>query len=222
MKSTQEKIEVMQAFEEGRTIQHNRESDVEGWDDNSTPTWNWSRFVYRIKPEVDKYQHLKDALANGKRVRYMKLDGNWGMWRSKAGSFSFCDPLERYEIEPEVDPYAELKQAWHDGKVIEAEAEFSGNWMALVGKPKFDSPVSTYRIKEEPKIVPFDQEDMRKVFEVRSGEKASYTIRISRYTASHIVSDGLNSPISYLEAMLEGWEWRGISGDWQKMSKESK
>lgn len=52
MKPTAEKIEVMQAYEEGKKIQsYFLEASNTVWMDEDNPTWNWCHFDYRIKQE---------------------------------------------------------------------------------------------------------------------------------------------------------------------------
>ena len=52
--TTQEKIEVMQGFEEGKVIEFS-EVGQNKWrkypQKQIVPSWNWERFEYRIKPE---------------------------------------------------------------------------------------------------------------------------------------------------------------------------
>ena len=58
--TTQEMIEVMQAYEDGKKIQVN---SGKGWvdlDDGDEPSWNWVISKYRIKPE-EKYRPYKNA-----------------------------------------------------------------------------------------------------------------------------------------------------------------
>mgnify|MGYP003329924594 CR=1 FL=1 len=53
MKTTKEKIEVMQAFEEGKPIQIRiNKEDGKWFDFKETPHWNWEENDYRIKPEL--------------------------------------------------------------------------------------------------------------------------------------------------------------------------
>lgn len=54
--TTKEMIAVMQASEEGKTIEYriSRISDPaakDEWDENQAPAWNWSEYDYRVKPE---------------------------------------------------------------------------------------------------------------------------------------------------------------------------
>lgn len=58
---TVERIKVMQAFVNGKTIEERRISfDHTEWVDNNNPEWRWDKFDYRIKPEP-KYRPFKDA-----------------------------------------------------------------------------------------------------------------------------------------------------------------
>lgn len=49
MKTTKEKIAVMQAFADGKQIQ--RSKDGIRWVDDEEPIWDWSMFYYRVKTE---------------------------------------------------------------------------------------------------------------------------------------------------------------------------
>lgn len=57
--TTQEKIEVMKAYEDGKTIQ-SYDIEQDKWVNCHNPTWNWLGFDYRIKPE-SKYRPYKDT-----------------------------------------------------------------------------------------------------------------------------------------------------------------
>jgi hypothetical protein len=60
--TTQEKIEVMQAYAEGRKIQM-RPKEFKEWDDwgiSEEPEWDWCLNEYRIKPE-STYRPYKDT-----------------------------------------------------------------------------------------------------------------------------------------------------------------
>lgn len=48
MKTTAEKIKVMQAFDAGKEIEVTEES-LEGWIDCLDPLWNWAGCDYRVK-----------------------------------------------------------------------------------------------------------------------------------------------------------------------------
>jgi len=50
---TKEKIKVMQAYLEGKTIQFRlwKEDDFTDWGSDAEPQWNWGAVEYRVKPE---------------------------------------------------------------------------------------------------------------------------------------------------------------------------
>ena len=53
--NTKEKIEVMQAYEEGKTIQV-YDLERHEWMDCHSPAWNWLGFDYRIKPSTNAWR----------------------------------------------------------------------------------------------------------------------------------------------------------------------
>ena len=57
IKTTKKHIEVMQAFIDGKEIEYeriNRTNISEIWKDCSTPTWDFTNYIYRIKPLEQK------------------------------------------------------------------------------------------------------------------------------------------------------------------------
>lgn len=63
MKTIQEKIAIMQAFAEGKTIQCKY---IDNWVDIPHPRWNWDYFDYRVKErkfEVGKKYRGKQSLS---------------------------------------------------------------------------------------------------------------------------------------------------------------
>lgn len=51
-KTTQQKIEVMRAFEEGKKIEcKSNDLDWKEWILPHEPVWNWEKFDYRVKEE---------------------------------------------------------------------------------------------------------------------------------------------------------------------------
>lgn len=67
MKTTKEKIEVMQAFEEGRDIERSRNGVR--WTTDRNPKWEWGFYDYRIKeeskPVLMTQRQLTELLAKG-------------------------------------------------------------------------------------------------------------------------------------------------------------
>jgi len=68
----------------------------------------------------------------------------------------------QYRIKPEEDPFKELKEAFENGKIIQYQDAYN-KWIDIKPisnlKPKFNGHISRYRIKPEPKLVPFTFED---------------------------------------------------------------
>lgn len=60
--TTQEKIEVMEAYTEGKEIQvkHKADNVWADWVVYDDPEWDWNSYEYRIKPE-DKYRPYKNT-----------------------------------------------------------------------------------------------------------------------------------------------------------------
>jgi len=56
MSNTLQKIAVMQAFEDGKDIQHRTRHTTDSFTRASTPTWNWDNNEYRVN------QTAKDIL----------------------------------------------------------------------------------------------------------------------------------------------------------------
>jgi len=107
MSTTAERIAVMQASEEDGAHLEMRKSGSGEWFSYgpSCQLWNWFEYDYRIKPKVDEYQHLKDALANGKRIRLLHESGAVSVdWNGSAYGWAFRAPADSYEIEPDKVP----------------------------------------------------------------------------------------------------------------------
>lgn len=73
MKTTKEKIEVMQAYERGEQIQILDINCI--WEDIDTPYWNWAQCDYRVKPKkkyvpFDTAEEFLDAKRkHGKTIK---------------------------------------------------------------------------------------------------------------------------------------------------------
>ena len=58
MKTTKEKIEIMQAYDRGEQIQISYDNNV--WEDVKSPGFNWVNYDYRVKPKP-KYVPFETA-----------------------------------------------------------------------------------------------------------------------------------------------------------------
>lgn len=73
--TTKEKIEVMQAFLDGKLIEYKLSSDGDIWLSVSDPHWDWDNCIYRIKPE-SKFRPYKDG------KEFMEALSTHGAWIS--------------------------------------------------------------------------------------------------------------------------------------------
>lgn len=65
MKTTKEKIEVMQAFEDGKKIEYYRyDSYDNAWFPTENPTWDWLNYDYRVKeePKYRPYENTEEMI----------------------------------------------------------------------------------------------------------------------------------------------------------------
>lgn len=113
--TTQEKIEVMKAYAEGKKIQ-SYDLEKKEWIDCHNPTWNWLGFDYRIKPELTyrPYKNSDEMVEDFKRraeiatnemflpMIYIKSKNNGcRILLNTFGAVSvdgilFCDLLDKY------------------------------------------------------------------------------------------------------------------------------
>ena len=91
IKDAQDKIEVMQAFIEGKEIQLRRRVSGTNWAISPAPAWAWDSFDYRIKPEhieiwITYYPHGRphpilytvdptEQVGRSRRVKKIVIDG---------------------------------------------------------------------------------------------------------------------------------------------------
>lgn len=68
IKSVQDKINVMQAFIEGKEIEY-RHICLNNWADNKSPLWQWGRYEYRVKPYYRPFETIDEVFEA------MKLHG---------------------------------------------------------------------------------------------------------------------------------------------------
>jgi len=125
------------------------------WVDCEFPVFLKNDMTYRIKPEVDPYEKLKEALKNGKTIQYLFEGDKWIDMITYSPSFD--GDISLYRIKPEEDPYKELKEAFKNGRNIQYRKSDYNSWDDC-RVPMWLSDCE-YRIKPEPKLVPFTFED---------------------------------------------------------------
>lgn len=132
--NTEEKIEVMQAYLNGKKIQvkGKRDDTWEDYNHKSEPDWDWFRCDYRIKPEL-KLRPYKDFMEMAKDAVKHGVDGDTFMIEDKnkkcIGTVSLVpDGVVKYyysDLEDEFISFAELaeKYTWLDGTPCGVEEE---------------------------------------------------------------------------------------------------
>ena len=85
--TTKEKIEVMQAYEEGKQIQIRaiRINKSDWVDSYGEPNWDWDFFEYRIKPEEEKPVRM----TNRQLAEW--LSRGFGSWKTKRSPTVYMD-----------------------------------------------------------------------------------------------------------------------------------
>ena len=81
-----EKIEVMQAFERGEEIECSWTNCGTKWEIVNSPSWDWTSYLYRIKPKPKKTVVIEkwlltdgtliDAVETSDIVQYLR-NGKW-------------------------------------------------------------------------------------------------------------------------------------------------
>jgi hypothetical protein len=103
--TTAGKTAVMTAAHLGLRIQSEERGFRLGFCDDKDPSWNWRDWDFRIHPDdlnpPDPYQHLKDALAAGKRIGIKSTN----RYYDKNYPWKFCYHPDLYEIEPDLQPW---------------------------------------------------------------------------------------------------------------------
>lgn len=65
--TTKEMIAVMQAFEEGKTIEYATKwvSLTNKWEEIDDPAWDWNSCIYRVKPEPREFYVIEYTYRGG-------------------------------------------------------------------------------------------------------------------------------------------------------------
>lgn len=94
----QEQIAVMQAFADGKEIEYRSDGN---WAKVNYPSWNWAKYIYRVKPEpkLRPYKNAEEFFEaqqrhglyfqeKGVTVGYFpfRVSDNWVTWDTAAGT----------------------------------------------------------------------------------------------------------------------------------------
>ena len=116
-----------------------------------------------------------------------------------------CKFSYRHEPQPPPpDPYAELKAAHAAGKTIQ-NASLDGSVWWDMPYPTWTAPVDMYRIKPEPRKVPFGPDD------VRAGDEFTSESITFQWTAKDKHGVKIDTEwITYEDLILNGWKKRSL------------
>jgi hypothetical protein len=99
MKTTEEKIEVMRAFEDGKPIECQHRLIPE-WRPDETPTWDWENYEYRVKSEPKELWVV--VRGEGQMNEYRSTHRDW------ASAIAAVRIAEYNGIEASVKLYREV------------------------------------------------------------------------------------------------------------------
>lgn len=122
MTETKRQIEVMKAYEEGKTIQMN---GGEGWNDTNYPQWDWGLYDYRVKPE--EQEEPKKLMTN--RQLSELIQKGYGIW-SDQNALSFVHAGYSYALSKENDIVTDkCIRPWGSDKWLEPTVDIYEEFM---------------------------------------------------------------------------------------------
>ena len=108
MKTTQEKLEIMQAFLDGEKIEM-FDDDLKEWRWITDPSWNWIEVDYRIKPEKQKQKRFLTPMELFDRGATHMKDGNGDIFEIQGFLF---DKINIDNNSYFISTFAELSYHW--------------------------------------------------------------------------------------------------------------
>ena len=124
----------------------------------------------------------------------MKIDIDMGY---HAGSeISLNEILVFMEKYDRNNPYRHLILALSEGKEIEFNS--CDRW-SIIDSPSFDYPAESYRVKESPKYIPWNQETKPKSYRIVIRNKVTNTYQIATLDENYVKAD--------FESLLNENEW---------------
>lgn len=167
LKDTTQEIEIRTSYHHGKQY----------WADvniDSVLKDSCSNYRFRVKPKPDEYEHLRQAIRDGKKIELLDHDDStWVLWENVSQNVVFVLPIDYYRIH---DPYRELREAQEQGKRIVWQNSL-GDWEDLPhdASHKFDKtviPTSRFKIVEHDVI---EHADI-----MMSGERKPVRIKLTK------------------------------------------
>lgn len=124
------------------------------------------KYIFRLKPKVDEYAHLQEAIKEGKQIELQTTGGIWVFLLSPC----FSLPVINYRI---YDPYRELKEAEAQGKRIVWQNP-NGDWEDVFAGGEYYDNIERYR------IVPYDIDEHADIITSPSFGKDNIVIRLTK------------------------------------------
>lgn len=101
-KTIKEMIEVMEWFEGGGEVEY-RDIDYPFWNSVTHPSWDWSRYEYRVKEIKQKVMIekwlLEDTSINTKGIKVVIETSDINSWLSYYPTAKKLKLIESYEVE---------------------------------------------------------------------------------------------------------------------------
>lgn len=98
--TTQEMIEVMQAYDRGKEIEFRLADCEDRWVPATSPSWNWAQTSYRVKPKEPKFKDgdevVRKSFAGYSRPADIWHVGSLGMDGMNLGDFIKADDVLWY------------------------------------------------------------------------------------------------------------------------------
>lgn len=130
IKQTKEQIEVMQAFTDGKEIEFKPDLHKGTWKTSTTPTWDFSKYKYRIKHSEPEYNYpiYKKSKDYGTIIKFTDLQK--GTYLTKTTSYEIGDVNETlvehtrtdfwedYILEQHQYNYPLIKKHKHSEKIV--------------------------------------------------------------------------------------------------------
>ena len=96
-KTIRERIEVMQHYENGGTIEH-VEMGFDDWEVASHPTWNWYDYEYRIRHFKQKVM-IEKWLIEDNNIKVVVETSDINSWLESFPTAQKLKLIESYEVE---------------------------------------------------------------------------------------------------------------------------
>ena len=96
-KTIKEMIEVMEWFDKGGTVVYT-ERGFDDWEPVTHPSWDWNRYVYRIKKSKQKIK-IEKCLIEDNGIEFVVEASDIDSWLKSFPTAKKLKIIESYEVE---------------------------------------------------------------------------------------------------------------------------